>query len=235
MEFLTHDNGGRKYSVKIDDGSVFVKNVSEREEPFSLSFKPEKVFIGKSGNTPMTRSSGGIGKKFDGNSMLFAMGDNKYIYIGTEVINFTTNSEIVKFVSDVGNNNVPYPYAIDVEGAYYLMIENVKILYLPEKYAITPYWYYYKFQSLPMKNNPNCKQKRYVESNIDKFYIGEDEYIFRYPINPGRDWDWHTKNVPIYIVYIGSPEKIEISKERYVSECNAFNVKYGFEIIDNSR
>ena len=59
--------------------------------------------------------------------MICVSGD-KYIYIGSEIYSFTTGNgkenAIVKYISPIGNNDVPYPYAIS--GKYtYLMIEDV--------------------------------------------------------------------------------------------------------------
>lgn len=40
---------------------------------------------------------------------------------------FKTTRSIVDFVSPVGNSGVPYPWAIDEGGFYYLMLHDVKI------------------------------------------------------------------------------------------------------------
>jgi hypothetical protein len=49
------------------------------------------------------------------------MGKN-YTFIGGGVTSFITQALIVKYESPIGNNDVPYPYAID-----YLMIEGIMI------------------------------------------------------------------------------------------------------------
>jgi hypothetical protein len=66
-----------------------------------------------------------VGKDTDGseegNSILLRMGKN-YTFIGGGVTSFITQALIVKYESPIGNNDVPYPYAID-----YLMIEGIMI------------------------------------------------------------------------------------------------------------
>ena len=61
-----------------------------------------------------------------GNSILLQTGKNKYIYIGDGIRSFTTkNSDVIKkYYSPVGNNVVPYPYAVG-EKYVYFMLGNV--------------------------------------------------------------------------------------------------------------
>lgn len=49
----------------------------------------------------------------------------EYAYIGSKFYFFETDSPIVEYVSEVGNNDVPHPYAVDERGRFYLMVENV--------------------------------------------------------------------------------------------------------------
>jgi hypothetical protein len=61
-----------------------------------------------------------------GNSILLQTGKNKYIYIGDGIRSFTTkNGDVIKkYYSPVGNNVVPYPYAVG-EKYVYFMLGNV--------------------------------------------------------------------------------------------------------------
>jgi hypothetical protein len=86
--------------------------------------------------------------EFTGSSILLKQAKNTYIHIGIEIFSFKTNSEIIKFVSPVGNSDVPYPYAIDKDKNAYLMIENTvisntKLLELFLKKYGEPYEYFY--------------------------------------------------------------------------------------------
>ena len=71
----------------------------------------------------MTKFSLGYGEKFDGNSILLKLSKNKYVYIGSLIYSFNAYNEITTFISPVGNNDVPYPYAIDEKNNYYLLSE----------------------------------------------------------------------------------------------------------------
>ena len=70
--------------------------------------------------------------------------DNEYVFIGSEFFSFQSLSEIHTFVSPVGNNDVPYPYAIDSNNNYYLLAENV-VLTKMLKPDDNPYDYYYQY------------------------------------------------------------------------------------------
>jgi len=61
-----------------------------------------------------------------GNTILLQTGKNKYIYIGDGIRSFTTkNGDVIKkYYSPVGNNEVPYPYAVGDKYVYF-MLHNV--------------------------------------------------------------------------------------------------------------
>ena len=67
--------------------------------------------------------------------------ENKYIFIGCIIYSFTTDYEITKFISPVGNNDFPYPYAIDTINNYYIMLHTI-IISVNHKID-DPYDYYY--------------------------------------------------------------------------------------------
>jgi hypothetical protein len=87
-----------------------------KPEPF-LKIAAERVFVGKS-----TNEDGG--DEEDGNSMLIER-SNDYVFVGDKVFSFKPLEPIVQFFSPVGNNEVPYPYAVDGRGRTYLLNENV--------------------------------------------------------------------------------------------------------------
>jgi|TARA_B110000305_G_C19114205_1_gene481206 hypothetical protein len=151
-------------------------------------FKCKNIFIGKSPKNKSTILSGGYGAKFIGNSILLQITKNKYVFICDKIFSFTSKSEIKKFVSPVGNSDVPYPYAVDVDGRYYLMIEDViidKIINI-KKYNNDPYDFYYK--NITVKNIQNPTESNIL--NIKEFYIGKELYNYTYKPNPGKHFDW---------------------------------------------
>lgn len=104
----TKDVIPREYS--IDDVIVFTTLINK--------YYPLEVFIGQSHKNEMTTFSGGYGDKWDGNSILLRIDKLKYVHIGVEVYEFDTSEEIIEYVSSVGNNCVPYPYAESMNWCY---------------------------------------------------------------------------------------------------------------------
>ena len=100
---------------------------ASKEQPRKI-----KSFVGKSPINNMTKYSGGHGKKFDGNTILLQKNKNTYFLIYASIEEFKVfNDEIIKFVSPVGNNDVPYPYAIGKNNIYAF---HYPYGYLPKKY-----------------------------------------------------------------------------------------------------
>ena len=197
--FYTHDNGGRPFKVIIrtkskNDSNIYIyKNNEGTQDKNDLVavIRPLKIFIGKSPLNAMTRFSGGHGKDFYGNSILLEVGKNDYVYIGERIFRFSTFSKIIKYVSPVGNNDVPYPYAIDSLGNYYLLTEEV-VLDSSSSFSIRrygdPYDYYYS-ASLITDEQQNRQPIITNFDNISRWYIGDEPYIMSYSINATKNYD----------------------------------------------
>jgi len=156
--YYIHDNGGRPYKVEIDNNKTTVTVFDNIEDSKTYkkniySSKYSNIWVGKSPKIEMTEYSGGYGKKFDGNTILIETGYLEYVYIGEQILSFKSISPIKKYISLVGNSDVPYPYAIDSEGYMYLLIENV-IVHPNQKTenlfkkSEEPYGIYYKLQNI---------------------------------------------------------------------------------------
>ena len=155
--YFIHDNGGRPFKVDIKglNVNIFKKksgNDVYEKNPF-MTLNSKKIFVGISPLNSMTNFRGGFGKKFDGNSMLFHLDDDNYVYIGKEIYEFKSFGEIITYISPVGNSDVPYPYAIDVHDNYYLMIEDVVIMRTSKTASqmvgyTDPYDYYYHYRNI---------------------------------------------------------------------------------------
>ena len=71
--------------------------------------------------------------EFDGNTILLEFEDNEYVYnSGCEITKFKTNDKIVDYISLIGNNVIPYTFAIGEKCTYFIskhykFIENYKI------------------------------------------------------------------------------------------------------------
>lgn len=102
-----------------DESITFVKQI--------IKYEPLEIFIGTSPENKMTLFSEGHGEKWDGNSILLRIGDLnefRYVHIGASIFEFTTNEKITKYMSSVGNNCVPYPYAESLNFCYSMLEKN---------------------------------------------------------------------------------------------------------------
>lgn len=137
--YYTHDNGGRPFKVIVTPSTFTVFKGIYDSKTDTMHYdkqllKPQNyldIFIGND-----------KGNKFKGNSLLFKVKDKKYIHIGYEIYSFHTPDNIIKYCSPVGNNDVPYPYALGEENTY-LIIDNVYIPNAIRMQKIDPYHQYY--------------------------------------------------------------------------------------------
>lgn len=128
-----HDNGGRPFFVTVQGDSVTVeKNMDKYEmkdgvfvtlqKPRKklLEMKVDHVFIGK--KSPTGGYDGLKPSEAEGNSILLKKG-SKYIYIGHEIYEFSPveGDTIEAYYSDIGNSDVPYPYAVGKTHVYILL------------------------------------------------------------------------------------------------------------------
>lgn len=122
--YFTHDNGDRPYKVVVSDERALVFKRARSAQP-DYEFKGH-VMVGRSRENEMTRWSGAFGPEYDGNSVLVYNGVVA-TFIGHRILRFRPLAAIHVFASPVGNNDAPYPYAIDTRGNYYLIIANVVV------------------------------------------------------------------------------------------------------------
>ena len=125
------DNGGSNFELRLDNkrkfANVFLKeldekgDLKERKKVFGTKFS--KAFIGESGYNELTSGGGGDSAE-PGSSVLLHLKGLNYVWVGQEIFEFQAKAKIDSFQSDVGNNGVPYPYAIDEKKNTYLMLEK---------------------------------------------------------------------------------------------------------------
>lgn len=230
--YKIHDNGGRPFQVKIYDNTQVKIHKRNNQLPF-VEYTPEKIFIGKSPLNKMTEFSGGHGSYFDGNSILLKISSDKYIYIGARIFSFKPYSEIIDYVSPVGNSDVPYPYAIDIDDNYYLLINHVVIKGVPTGHD--PYHYYYdKILITPdlSLDIPTIKHTHF--QNITEFYINDKPYTFSFDLDAAKKYDIltlhlndddhdddHDKPNHLYVVKTDGL-RYELSRDEYISLMNDY-------------
>lgn len=147
---------------------------------------------------------------------------NFYVYIGSEIFSFKTDSKIIDYVSPVGNNDVPYPYAIDANDYYYLMIEKIKIK-VPEQYDDC-YDYYY--QASLMTPNIAFKTNPIFYSGILEFRINNEQYTLTYNQEPIKEFKRLQKdlgkNITIKLI---DGQIIKLTDKSYKKIMDDFNEK----------
>jgi len=174
-KYEIHDNGGRPYFVNIEGNSVSVfENMDtlkvvdgkfvDIHNPPKLIFtkKADEIFIGK--KSPKGGYSGLKPSEAEGNSILLGI-DNKYIHIGTEIYEFSPvkGDTIVKYYSNIGNSDVPYPYAIGKTHVYNMLDKlAIEISFFDMKKPIYEQFYYRHRIHMCLVGNPKseiCQDK----------------------------------------------------------------------------
>jgi len=224
---FTLDNGGIPFCVfyKKNDIIVFKMNEEYVIENWKMDpcfytvriaqFSPKEVILGKSIKNKMTEFSGNYGAWATGNSILLWIKENEYVYIGESIFKFKSLAKIVKYFSPIGNSSVPYPYAVDEEERYYLLIENLMIKHIPRGFKKDPYDYYYDKKKFT-RYNP--EPGKFYDRMIDSWKKNNQIY----------------KEVDGKIKMIGR-KNFEITREEYVKSCNEFGKKMGFSKLKNKR
>lgn len=231
--YFIHDNRARPYKVVVVKKYVKIYKELDYDEYTDspiFEYHPKKIFIGRSGLNEMTKQSGDSGPDFDGNSILLKMSKLNYIYIGDEIKSFTSYAEITRYLSYVGNNDVPYPYAIDRDKNYYLMIENVVLNNVPPHHRNDIYHYYYNVNLMTVDEGWIPPRQPLIKNfhDIDKFYIGNEQYTMRYRPSPSKNYD--SENSPFYIKPING-KKYVLTKKMYISLMRSFGRKIGARAI----
>ncbi len=152
QSYMILDNGGHPFKVFINNNhlQVFTYNNEDYDNYNKLVYDTNfmNVSIGQHPKSEKMYSKN-FNNKYDGNSILVEIDNNDYVFIGWNIFKFTSLNKINYYLSVVGNNQVPYPYAIDECNNIYLMASE-EIL-MPEKDTFKyikqigdPYMFYYK-------------------------------------------------------------------------------------------
>ena len=198
-KYYTHDNGGRPFLVKIKNNNVIVhklnydkvnnhNNMNDSYFDKFKTFHAKKIFIGKDNGKSIYSNLKGMSKnaafKFStGNSILLHLSKNKYVFIGDQLIEFTTKNDIIKsFYSIIGRNDVPYPFAIGEKYIYGFVLpfgyiskkeySNLDTDFIQNK-AIEYDPFYYSFKTHKPKQNLISldKFREIKKMNIDEISL----------------------------------------------------------------
>lgn len=132
-KYLTHDNGGRPYLVSIHDSGkvirVFRKSEQESED-VEVNYDLPVLEIPRA-----IRFWPAIDKgepSYLGNSFLVQVSPQDYIRIEGDVVSFTSTSKVTEYYSEVGNNDVPYAFALTDSGRIIIPIGGVVLDPIPD-------------------------------------------------------------------------------------------------------
>lgn len=222
MKFTTHDNGGRPFRVHIHkkkktaliEGLAYDwdGNETQAKPLFEIAFL--QVFVGKSPLNSMTAYSGGHGKEFDGNSILFELSPKHYLFVGGRIFEFTTSHRIVQYVSPVGPSDVPYPFAVDDAGNRYLMIEDVFFSTSAEE----PYDAYY--------NDPEITKHR-----LTFWTASNKKILIKY--SPYFDPEQRLKKGKPLFVKNKQGDLVQVTGKQMLRQLTSLGKKLGYSKLEN--
>lgn len=152
-----------EYNIKSNEHSIY---------KFKEIKGIKKAYYGKS--TP------NIDKKVfsfvKGNSILLGLSNNEFIYIGSEIFYFKLFPEdnIINYYSDIGNNDVPYPYLVGKKYIYFMIrLDNGNPCAVEKSYFSKDTWIY--SQLWLSEDVKMCKKKGIKQSLCKKINLPEAE------------------------------------------------------------
>ncbi len=228
MIYYTRYGGEKCFMVEIENDNVKVFKPNDENHvlynQLVCEYTPLKIFIGLSPKIRMTVMSGYFGM-YDGNSILLHINNDdndndndeyKYVFICNEIFSFTTKLKILSYVSPIGDNCVPYPYAVDKDRNFYLMVENVCVS-LNSSNDSNPYDYYYHIMYIIVD------QIHSMMDNIQDFYIGRAPQDLYYSPAPHQNYQRLTNYgaKKMYVVKTGKQKEI-LTKNQYIDLMERF-------------
>ena len=107
-------------------------------------------------------------RKPNNEKFLFEIGDKKYIYVGENVISFETNDKIVKYSSELGFNDIKFPFAYGEENIYFMLHQKYIPLQEYENSTVkNVYQYLYKKDGELKGDNISVENEGVVEYGND--------------------------------------------------------------------
>lgn len=154
--FNIHHNYLRPFVVEVKKDKIIVYRASTFKVILKAPY--DDIFIGK--RSPRGGYNGLAEDEAIGNTILIRAG-RQYTYIGDEIYSFyTVDDEVItKYYSDIGNNDVPYPYAMSKKNIY-IMLDRAavpKSYFDPERNIYGQY-----YVGLSKKDNDPIKLKHKV-------------------------------------------------------------------------
>ena len=116
-----HHNGARPYRVLVDTKKKRVTVFAADTDTTVFESTFQRIFIGD--NDLRIRSAEAPKGKYPGNTILLHRSGSTYVWIGREIVQFTTRhgEPIRAYYSPLGGSDVPYPYAVGTDFTYFLL------------------------------------------------------------------------------------------------------------------
>ena len=129
--YITQFNGGNFYYVSYDETlnnkKIFISNTDKYSDDYGYqhNLDYENIIIGKSIETGED--------SFEGNTILVNLESNRWLYICDKIYEFNLpkDEKIIKYISNMGNNNVPYPFLVTDKRTYFFC----EFLSLPNEFV----------------------------------------------------------------------------------------------------
>ena len=131
--YVIRNNGSESFIVHVYPPTIEVyrqKRVTEYENHYDILDKKIidttylEIFIGDNQLPDTSAAPKGL---YPGNSILVHVTGHQYLFIGHEIYSFTLADDVIQeYYSPVGNNAVPYPYAIGKHRTYF-MLDSVSV------------------------------------------------------------------------------------------------------------
>ena len=152
--YRIHDNGGLPFKVEDRGDAVQIWKQRAEEELWRryaplIEISYTEIFPGRFPHRrwrPDVKEHYRWKPSYKGNSVLLSLGDNKYVFIGQSIWEFSTGGDrILEYYSPIGNSDVPYPFAVG-ENYTYLMLEKVRVPNALLDSSVGPYAQVYGFK-----------------------------------------------------------------------------------------
>lgn len=141
--YFTHMCGTRPYMVRVEGATVEIyKEVSDEYDDDTMasdqvSYRLEREYH-NCGQIWLYRDEDGV----VGSTVLFQTATpHEYVFVSATVSRFRTSDSLVAFHSPM-KHDLPYPYAVDAAGRYYLLWCDVVLSTVPAEHQSDPsrYW-----------------------------------------------------------------------------------------------
>lgn len=232
----TLDAGKKAFRVTIIDDVVSIYDLSletinqDTLEYNEIKNKPKLVLTIQT----LLVGSPSEGTLNEGNVIIVEIEPLNYYYIGATIFKFTTQSPLIELVSNVGNNKITTPYAIDETKSYYLF-NNFTII----SGAVSmenPYLYFNDNSLITEDRVYQPPRQPSAKTDIVSMYIGSIRYTARWVSNPGEEYDRITKryNRALFIEYVGQ-QKTQITRDEYIEIMNNFGKLMGYVSLEYTK